>query len=316
MLSLQVKSFAGFVFIIIAVITAQENLFALTGTEQYYDLREKEIYRFCFDLFETGEYYRAITEAKRYISLFPQGKNLEEVQKLIGDSYLLSREWPRAVQAYDEFIARFPNSPYANRVLFNKAICLVKKGNYIEAERMFQEIIDRSDTQKYRESLLWKILLLIQENKFEEIQELLDDEFVKQQIGKKIGIIEHTISVKQNISYKSPRLAGVMSVILPGSGQFYNTRYRDGVYSFILNALFIWGAVKAFDDDNPAVGGILTIFEAGWYSGNVYGAVSGAHKYNRKIDEDIFNKSLENFELLEYEIRKTHDVSIMFRFYF
>lgn len=107
-----------------------------------------------------------------------------------------------------------------------------------------------------------------------------------------------------------------MSAILPGSGQFYNERYKDGVCSFVLNALFILGAYKAFDNDNCAVGGILTIFEVGWYTGNIYSAISGAHKYNRKIDDDIFKRSLQNFDLIENEIRKTPNMFIMFRFYF
>jgi len=309
------KNYRYYITIIIIILTCN-SLYAYDISKQYYDLREKEIYKFSLDLFEAGEYYRAITEAKRYISIFPQGKNIEDAHKLIGDSYLMAKEFSDAIHAYDKFIIKFPTSPYTNQILFNKAICLVKKKDYKKAGRLFQEIIDKSDPQKKDESILWKILLLIQRNKFEEIKKLLDDKFIRQQIEGKIGIIERTIYVKRNIRYKSPELAGVMSTILPGSGQFYNERYKDGIYSFILNALFICGAYKAFDDDNYAVGGILTIFEAGWYTGNIYSAVNGAHKYNRKIDEDIFKKSMENFELLEHEIRRTPNISIMFRFYF
>ena len=309
------KNLRYYIVTIITVLTCN-SLYAFDLPKQYYDLREKEIHKFSLNLFEAGEYYRAITEAKRYISIFPQGRNIEDMHKLIGDSYLMSKEWSDAIHAYDKFITNFPASSYINHVLFNKAICLVKKKDYGNAERLFQQIIDSSDPQKKGESILWKILLLIHENKFEEIEKLLDDEFIRQKIEKKMGIIERTVYVKKNIGYKSPELAGVMSAILPGSGQFYNERYKDGIYSFILNALFIWGAYEAFDDDNYAVGGILTIFEVGWYTGNIYTAVNGAHKYNRKIDEDIFKKSVENFEVLEYEIRRTPDISIMFRFYF
>jgi len=310
------KNLGYCVIITIIIILTHKGLFACDVSKRYYDLREKEICKFSSDLFEAGEYYRAITEGKRYISIFPQGKNIQDMHKLIGDSYLMSKEWSVAIHAYEQFIIKFPTSPDINQVLFNKAICLLKKKEYGNAERLFQEIIDNSDPQRKDEAIQWKILLLIHENKFEEIEKLLDDEFMRQEIGKKIGIIERTVYVKKNIGYKSPELAGVMSAILPGSGQLYNERYKDGVCSFILNALFIWGAYKAFDDENYALGGILTIFEVGWYTGNIYTAVNGAHKYNRKIDEDIFKKSLENCELLEYEIRRTPHISIMFRFYF
>jgi hypothetical protein len=191
-----------------------------------------------------------------------------------------------------------------------------QENDYERAKLLFQKVIDSSDVEKRNESLKWKILLLIQENNFEEIDRLLEDEFIRQELGRKIDIIEKTVYVKKNIKYKSPKLAVAMSSVLPGSGQFYNERYKDGVYSFILNALFISGAYFAFADENYPVAGILIIFELGWYKGNLYSAANGAHKYNRKIDEDIFKKSMENLELLEHEVRRTPPAGIFFRFYF
>jgi hypothetical protein len=52
------------------------------------------------------------------------------------------------------------------------------------------------------------------------------------------------------------------------------------------------------------VGGILTFFELGWYSGNIYSAVSSAHKYNRE-------RKKEYLDLLEKEGRFA--VGISFR---
>lgn len=302
--------------IIIIIILIPRNLHASDFSKQYYDLREKEIIEFALELFEAGEYYRAITEAKRYISVFPQGNNVEDMYKLIGDAYLMSKELSDAVDAYDVFITKFPASLYLHQVIFNKAICRIKKKEYKQAEPLLQIIIDHTGAEKKNEAILWKILLLIQENRFEEVDRFLDDKLIRQQIGKKISAIEQTIDEKKGARYKSPELAGVMSAILPGSGQFYNERYKDGIYSFILNALFILGAYKAFDSNNYALGGILTIFEVGWYTGNIYSAVNGAHKYNLKIDEDIFRKSVGKFELLENEIRRTPTISVIFRFPF
>jgi hypothetical protein len=62
--------------------------------------------------------------------------------------------------------------------------------------------------------------------------------------------------------------------------------------------------VEAFEHKNYVVGGILTFFELGWYSGNIYSAVSGAHKYNR-------NKKKEYLDGLEREDR--FSVGISFR---
>ena len=85
----------------------------------------------------------------------------------------------------------------------------------------------------------------------------------------------------QEIPQKSPATAGALAAILPGSGHLYCERYRDAVIAFLLNGAFIWGMVEAFEQKDYVVGGILTFFELGWYSGNIYSAVAGAHKYNR-----------------------------------
>jgi hypothetical protein len=60
----------------------------------------------------------------------------------------------------------------------------------------------------------------------------------------------------------------------------------------------IFAAVEAFDNDNEALGGLLTFFEIGLYSGNVYSAVNSAHKYNRKQKHD-FLKYLKEHSVLE-----------------
>ena len=44
----------------------------------------------------------------------------------------------------------------------------------------------------------------------------------------------------------------------------------------------IIAAWEAFDNDNEALGSLLTLFEIGFYTGNIYSAVNAAHKYNKK----------------------------------
>src|SRR4030065_1832166 len=123
---------ARIVFMLIVVFLLPRPLFAGDISAEYYDLREKEIRQFTFDLFPAGEYYRAITESKRSTPLFPGGPYAGEMFKLIGDAYLMSHEWAEAIAAYDEFLMQFPASPLANAATFHKAICLVKQGNAAE----------------------------------------------------------------------------------------------------------------------------------------------------------------------------------------
>ena len=235
---------------------------------------------------------------------------------MIGDAYLMSHEWGEGITAYDKFLTRFPASSLAGPVTFYKAIALLKLGHAAEAERLFQLILSSPDSEIKGLAARWEILHLIRRNRFDEAEKLLKDRMLRPEMEKETGQIEALLKEKKGARYKSPETAGILSAILPGSGQFYNERYQDGVYSFFLNALFIFAAYKAYDSDNYGLGGILTLFELGWYTGGIYGAVGGAHKYNGKVDEDHFRSGIQRLNLRESEIGRPGGVSVMFTYPF
>ncbi len=79
---------------------------------------------------------------------------------------------------------------------------------------------------------------------------------------------------------KNPNLAGLFAVV-PGGGFLYCERYRDAFVSFLLNTGLIYAADAAYDNDNVALAGVIGFVGAGFYTGNIYGSISSAHKYNR-----------------------------------
>ena len=104
--------------------------------------------------------------------------------------------------------------------------------------------------------------------------------------------ISEVILDEGELSRKSPLLAGVLSATLPGSGQLYVGRQGDALLAFVLNGLFVVGIVEALNHNQVATAGVLSSLEAGWYASNIYGAINGAHKYNRYRTE-TFIRGLE-----------------------
>jgi hypothetical protein len=77
--------------------------------------------------------------------------------------------------------------------------------------------------------------------------------------------------------------------VLPGAGQAYCGEYGRAAISFLLNGVFVWGIVESFRNDHNVVGGILTLFEVGWYSANILNAVNRAEKYNQRKTQEYIN---------------------------
>jgi TM2 domain-containing membrane protein YozV len=80
---------------------------------------------------------------------------------------------------------------------------------------------------------------------------------------------------------KSPALAGVLSAVVPGLGQLYDGEPAAGAAALAVNGLFVWAAVDAFRGGHPGLGAVAVAVESLWYGGAIFGAVSGAHRYNR-----------------------------------
>jgi tetratricopeptide (TPR) repeat protein len=79
---------------------------------------------------------------------------------------------------------------------------------------------------------------------------------------------------------KSPALAGVLSIV-PGLGHAYIEEYSSGVVALLWNGAFIYALVDSIMDENIGQAVLIGLLESVWYSGTIFGAVSGAHRFNR-----------------------------------
>ena len=86
---------------------------------------------------------------------------------------------------------------------------------------------------------------------------------------------------------KSPTTAKALNAVFPGAGYFYLGQPQSAFTAMLLNGLFIWGSVYAYQHHQLPLGIILTSFEAGWYFGGIYGAGVEAKHYNERIYEHL-----------------------------
>lgn len=248
---------------------------------------------FADSLFAEGDYYRAITEYKRFLFLSPGDPQAPRAELAIGRSYLAGSRWSQAEAALRRVERDFPGSPQAGRAALLLAEIPFRRGDYPLARSRLQLLLHSFAADpvknKARSLLPWT---LIEENRFAEARREL---LARGTPGDRQ--LAAALPPLERLPRKSPLLAGTLSAVLPGAGQLYAGRPRDAVLALALNGAFIAGAWQSFHNGEQVVGGILLFFEAGWYSGNIYNAVNSTYKLNRDRREAAKERLRQRFGL-------------------
>jgi len=181
-----------------------------------------------------------------------------ERQFQFAEDYFQNGEYYRAIGEYKRFIYFFPSSDKVELARYKIGLCFLNGEQYLEAIKAFDELIEDYQNTGYALKSYLKISRAYV--------------LLKRYDAALTGI--------KNVITIAPNTAGLLAII-PGAGHLYCERNKDALISFLLNGAMIYAAYEAFDHDLDVIGGIITFFELGFYSGNIYSAVSSAHKYNR-----------------------------------
>jgi len=233
---------------------------------------------FARSLLREGDHFRAVTEYKRVLHRQPEGPQAPAAALGIAKAYLGARRWVELESALDRLIRDYPRSHEAKEALLLQAGSAWKKGNFSLARQRYGLLLVEQDFPELESDLHFAVgWSLLEQDRFDEAAFSFASADAP---GDELG--QEALKFKA-LPEKSPRLAGTLSALLPGAGQLYAGRKRSALLAFSLNAAFILGALEAFENDTPVVGGILLFFEAGWYGGNIFNAVNSTHKYNRDL---------------------------------
>lgn len=249
---------------------------------------------FAEQLMREQEYFRAITEYQRFLFHYPEDTRQALVRFRIGVAFYQGQSYGEALATFRDVTQRYPDTAYGNLAWLWQGEVLIRQAQYGSAEQVYTKIEQRfpgdeiGQYARYRRG--WTFLYRQRwEDASQEFKRITPTASVAPLAQR---LAEEVLDGRQ-LPSKSPLLAGLFSGVVPGGGQLYNGRFGDALLSFFLNSLFIFGIVEAIDSKEFAIAGVLSLFESGWYIGNIYGAVNGAHKLNRHTTE-TFLRNLEN----------------------
>jgi tetratricopeptide (TPR) repeat protein len=280
-------------------------------------LTADQLIEFADHLMSEGEYFRAITEYRRFLFLYPQDARQAMIHFRVGLTLYRGQQYEEALQTFRDVAQRYPDTPYGKQAWLWHGESLLRQAQYKAAEQIYMQMIERfpddeaGQVARYQRG--WALIYQQQWHAASLQLRQITSESSLYRIAQRLA--EEVLDGNQ-LPSKSPLVAGVLSGVLPGSGQLYNGRVGDALLALFLNGLFIAGIAQAVTHGELAVAGVLSFFEAGWYAGNVYGAINGAHKHNRRTGE-AFLRNLENryrFQPQEGKQRQVYGLQLGFTF--
>jgi Tetratricopeptide repeat len=245
-----------------------------------------QILGFANALFNDGDYFRAITEYKRFLFLHPTDARAGWVQLQVGRSYQRAQQWDDARQTFKAIAQQHPDADIRAEAAYLIGDTAFQQGRYTQAIRDLQPVAERYGPtplgERARYLLGWSYLRTRQWPKASQSFATID---TTSPLFPSSRVLADAAREGEHLPRKSPALAGLMSAVMPGTGHFYTGRFRDGTVALLLNGAFLAAGIEAVSAGNEAAAGLLLFFEAAWYSGALYGAVNAAQKYNLDLEE-------------------------------
>lgn len=270
-------------------------------------------FNYAESLFSNHDYWTAVMEYKRFIHFFPEDKRVERARYQTGMSYYLGGDFKRAVDSFQKLIDKYVDTDDAIQSYFKISDAYMKLNAFDPAIINLNNLIlvthdgDVKDEAYYR--LGW---IYLETASWEEGRQYFSKISVKNKDKYRLETLSAELEKEKLIPKKNPELAGFLSVI-PGAGYLYCERYQDALMAFLINGALIYAAYESFDGENPALGGLLTFVEVGFYAGNIYGAVTSAHKYNRKKTGLFLERLKDNVKINLSTDVKSQGVCLSFK---
>ena len=281
-------------------------VFTVSGTTE----ETIQQYRYAEQLFESGDYQAARREYKRFLFDQPDAEFRDVADYRIAQSYYYQNRPEQAEHLFREFLGVHPNSPirFQSRLMIGQL--QFDAGTYSLARTTLFELLHSSedmeivaaahylrgwcyiytsDWDKAIAELRWSHVYTTDLAVVTaEVGHVLDEPRVKN-----ADQLADTLLEKTPLPHKSPQIAGWLSTAVPGSGQLYVGRVKEGVLAAALTGTFIYLAADAIRERRYVDCAGISLVGCQFYWGNRKEAQRFAAEYNAQHERELI-ETLKN----------------------
>ena len=264
------------------------------------------------------DYYRAITEYKKVIHLFPKYEKLDWVHFQIGKMYYEGGRYP---QAKHEFLPLTDSADARLKFISLNfmALSYYENTEYTNSARLFADLKTDSAGKPYLlDYTIYSSMAAAGDRKFAEARKEMTsarDQWKAKQPGVEgaaavlpqyDSFFEKTLPLlekAEQLSTKSPYWAVFFSAIFPGGGHFFLGEWDTGIVSLSLVGGAAFLAYDGFMRDSTVQSILFTTFATGAYIGQAYSSYRTARKYNEELGDAEFRELNRQFRSLNVALQ-------------
>jgi len=258
-------------------------ILSLAGQDSPFQFKDSVVqYTFVKTLISNGLYQSAATEMERLVYNHPFNRvyfsELIKIHKIAGNSGIIRDK-----------LRQYPFKTFEH--VFDLYHSYVRSEEITESRYVFDhQLIEFTNSDQYQNLNIAQLFL---ESKPKLAHQHIENFQNVDNRLKNISVLY------QNSSKKSPIIAGMMSAVIPTLGRHYARDHKDAVFSFIFMASTGFQAYRRFKSNgigSPSGWAYAAVF-GGFYTGNIYGSVKAAQRYNRLKYKTIYNATKSYFDL-------------------
>ncbi len=257
---------------------------------------ETSLLGFADHLFEQGHYYQAVTEYDRFIYFNPDHPSVPRVRLQIARCHKMGAQYDKAIELYRQLVVLYAGREEGIEASFQVSECFRLNEDFDQALNGYSRFISENPAhplaEKARWNMAWTCLQLEDYTSArDELLALNESERYRAPAQELIAALDELPHAR----HKSPVIAGVLAALMPGAGHLYTGQKKQALFSFVTNALLIFGSYEAFDKEVYTAGGFLSLFSLNYYSGNIFGAITSAHRFNRLQRDERLRQAMQRY---------------------
>ena len=249
---------------------------------------------FADSLFQEGDYLNAAHEYKRFLFLHPDIPRIDFIAFRVAASYQNAGKLENAIRAYQFLIDTYPKSILLERAKNNIAQCHVLSGNSAQGLSSLKRFLSEHKGSSLAPRVQFTIgMLHVDKGEWEQASRAWNDvysTYPESSFAKVSDRLARTIKNADTLPHRSPTVAGVLSALIPGSGQVYSGRTVDGLYTFVGMVVLGGASLYYADQERYEVAVPVGILGAFFYGNGIYRSIQSARIFNLQRETQFRNR--------------------------